>query len=41
MDTATIAILAIAIVLSAIGITVGLRLVPLSRRAKRDLAINA
>jgi hypothetical protein len=38
VDTATIAILAIAIVLSAIGITVGLRLVPLSRRAKRDLA---
>jgi hypothetical protein len=38
VDTATIAILAIAIVLSAIGITVGLRLVPLSHRAKRDLA---
>lgn len=38
MDTATITILGIAIVLSAIGITVGLRLVPLSRRAKRDLA---
>jgi len=38
VDTATITILAIAIVLSAIGITVGLRLVPLSRRAKRDLS---
>ena len=37
MDTATITILTIATVLSAIGITVGLRLVPLSRRAKRDL----
>lgn len=37
MDTATIIILTIATVLSAIGITVGLLLVPLSRRAKRDL----
>jgi hypothetical protein len=38
VDTASITILAIATVLSAIGITVGLRLVPLSRRTKRDLA---
>lgn len=38
MDTPTITILAVATVLSAIGITVGLRLVPLSRRAKQDLA---
>jgi len=38
VDTPTITILAVATVLSAIGITVGLRLVPLSRRAKQDLA---
>ena len=37
MDFATIVIIAFAIVLSAIGVTVAFRLVPLSRRVTRDL----
>ena len=38
VDATTITIIAAAVVLTAIGITVGLRLLPLARRAKRDLA---
>jgi hypothetical protein len=38
VDATTITIIAAAVVLTAIGITVGLRLIPLARRAKRDLA---
>lgn len=38
MDVQSIAIIAAAIVLLAIGLTVGLRLIPLASRAKRDLA---
>ena len=37
MDPATIGIIAVAIALSAIGVTVAIRLVPLSARVKRDL----
>ena len=37
MDPVTIVIIALAIFLSAIGVTVAVRLVPLSRRLKRDL----
>lgn len=38
MDATTITILAAAVVLTAIGATIGLRVIPLARRAKRDLA---
>lgn len=38
MDTSTIITLAAAVLIAAIGLAVGIRLVPVARRAKRDLA---